>query len=46
MQRKTKIRLAIAFVASLVAVPSLAFASHAASCCGSLECCLRHLGCC
>ena len=46
MQMMTKIRLAIAFVLSLVAVPSVAFAAHAANCCGSIECCLKHLGCC
>jgi hypothetical protein len=42
----SKIRIAlIAFGATLL-VPVAAFASHASQCCGDLECCLRHLGCC
>ncbi len=42
----SKIRISIAAAVAAVAVPVVAFATHAAKCCGSLECCLRHLGCC
>lgn len=42
----SKIRIAIAAAAAAVAVPAIAFAAHASQCCGSIECCLRHLGCC
>ncbi len=42
----SKIRLFIAVSVASLAVPAIAFAAHAANCCGNLECCLRHLGCC
>lgn len=42
----SKIRLSVAAALVAVAIPVTAFAAHAATCCGSVECCLRHLGCC
>lgn len=42
----TKIRIVIVAAVAAVAVPVIAFAAHAAQCCGSIECCLCHLGCC
>lgn len=42
----SKIRIAIVTAAAAVVVPAIAFAAHVTQCCGSIKCCLRHLGCC
>lgn len=42
----SKIRIAFMASALTAFVPVVAFAAHAAHCCGDVACCLRHLGCC
>ncbi|HEX4456491.1 MAG TPA: hypothetical protein VIA18_00895 [Polyangia bacterium] len=42
----SKIRMALVASALTAFVPVAAFAAHASHCCGSIMCCLRHLGCC